>query len=165
MLRGFLSFNLVNSLFKFEYSHESIHSRNKKKLLGKSLRISYADFKEVELWSGFMPRRSEISTNLSNELISVALYEQNHFEAFSPSKEFVRWATVEVSDFSDVPHGMETLILPAGKYAVFDYKGTPDGMARFFQFILMEWLPNSIYELDHQQKNLQQRQLQHKKQL
>lgn len=72
-----------------------------------------------------MPRRSEISTNLSNELISVALYEQNHFEAFSPSKEFVRWATVEVIDFSDVPHGMETLILPAGKYAVFDYKGTP----------------------------------------
>ena len=150
MLRGFLSFNLVNSLFKFEYSHESIHSRNKKKLLGKSLRISYADFKAVELWSGF---------------ISVALYEQNHFEAFSPSKEFVRWATVEVSDFSDVPHGMETLILPAGKYAVFDYKGTPDGMAPFFQFILMEWLLNSIYELDHQQKPLLQRQLQHKKQL
>jgi len=135
----------------------TIQETNKKKLLGKSLRISYADFKAVELWSGFRPRRSEISTNLSNELISVA--------PFSPSKEFVRWATVEVSDFSDVPHGMETLILPAGKYAVFDYKGTPDGMAPFFQSILMEWLPNSIYELDHQQKSLPQRQLQHNKQL
>lgn len=127
----------------------SIQDINEKKLVGKCLRMSYVEFKAVELWSGFMPRRSEISTSLSNELISVALYEQNHFEAISPNKEFVRWATVEVSDFRDVPHGMETLILPAGKYAVFDYKGTPDGMKPFFQSILMEWLPASIYELDH----------------
>ncbi|MEZ5147954.1 MAG: GyrI-like domain-containing protein [Bacteroidales bacterium] len=42
---------------------------------------------------------------------------------FNPQKEFEKWATVEVSDFNDVPDGMDTLLILAGRCVVFHYKG------------------------------------------
>jgi AraC family transcriptional regulator len=44
---------------------------------------------------------------------------------------------------------MQTIILPAGKYAVFNYKGLASHAAPFFNYIFTEWIPNSIYELDN----------------
>jgi AraC family transcriptional regulator len=109
--------------------------------------MSYADYRIGELWSGFMPRRKEITNNINNDLISLVVYKPSHFIDFQPTNEFERWATVEVADFINVPADLETYILSGGLYAVFDYKGMSSGASAFFQYIFSEWLPNSDYRL------------------
>ena len=125
---------------------EKIHE---KKLVGKRMTLSYADYRIAELWSGFMPKRKEIKNCLSKDLISLVVYKPNHFEDFKPTNAFERWAAVEVSNFDDVPDDMETYVLPAGLYAVFHYKGSSTGSASFFQQIYTVWLPDSDYALDN----------------
>lgn len=121
---------------------------NEKKLIGKRMIMSFAHYKVGELWSSFMPRRKEIKTSLSNDLVSMTVYKPTHFLNFSPSNEFEKWATLEVSNFDDVPAGMETFILADGLYAIFHYKGvnTDDSI---YRYIYGEWIPNSDYELDN----------------
>jgi len=54
---------------------------------------------------------------------------------------------VEVSNFENVPGGMETFTLEGGKYAVFKYKGLSTDNS-IFQYIFTKWLPNSDFMLD-----------------
>jgi len=125
-----------------------IETSIEKKLVGKSMRMSYANYRIGELWGSFMPRRKEISNNLTNDLISMVIYEPTHFANFNPTNEFERWAAVEVSNFDNVPEGMEAFTLPSGLYAVFLYKGTSSGISNFYQNIFTVWIPNSAYALD-----------------
>ena len=120
---------------------------NEKKLVGKRITMSLSDNKTGELWRSFMPRRREITNNLSHDLISMAIYKPTHFADFSPTTDFEKWAAVEVTDFDHVPSDMETFTLTAGLYAVFDYKGSSTDHS-IFQYILGVWLPNSEYLLD-----------------
>lgn len=119
-----------------------------KKLVSMQLLMSLTDNKTGELWRSFMPRRREIANNLTNDLISLQVYEPAYFTDFNPAKTFLKWATAEVADFDHVPAGMDTLLLPGGLYAVFHYKG-PSNNAGFFQYIFGTWLPNSGYILDN----------------
>jgi AraC family transcriptional regulator len=112
-----------------------IETIQEKKLVGKKLTMSYANYRIGELWSSFMPRRKEITNNLSNELVSLVLYNSNHFNYFNPTNEFERWAAVEVEDFANVPAEMETFVLSSGLYAVFHYIGSSDCIASFYQNI------------------------------
>ncbi len=124
-----------------------IETSNEKKLVGMRLRMSFADYKIAELWKRFMPKRKEITNNLTTDLISLAVYKPTHFADFKPTNEFERWATVEVANFDNVPNELETFILPGGLYAVFDYKGLNTDNS-IFQYIFETWLPNSDYVLD-----------------
>lgn len=121
---------------------------DEKKLVGKRKTMSYAEYRIGELWSSFMPRRKEIINNLSSDLISLVNYSATHFDNFKPTNEFERWAAMEVANFDNVPDEMETYILSSGLYAVFNYKGISSGAPAFFQYIYIEWLPNSDYILD-----------------
>ncbi len=125
-----------------------IETTNQKKLVGKRLKMSYADYRIGELWSSFMPIRKEIKHSLGTDLVSLVVYQPTHFTNFKPSNEFDRWATVEVANFDQVPTEMETFILPAGLYAVFQYTGLASGISSFYQTIFTVWLPNSDYNLD-----------------
>jgi len=125
-----------------------IETINDKKLVGKRMTMSYANYRIGELWGSFMPRRKEITNNLSNDLISLVVYAPNHFIDFKPTNQFERWATVEVENFNNVPDELETYNLSSGLYAVFNYKGMSSGAAAFFQYIYSEWVPNSEYILD-----------------
>ena len=118
-----------------------------KKLIGMRLIMSVADNKTAELWSGFMPRRRALHNNLSDDLISMQNYSPSYFTNFTPTNDFEKWATIEVSNFDHVPKDMETYILKGGLYAVFDYKGLPTDSS-IFQYIFGSWLPNSDYDLD-----------------
>jgi AraC family transcriptional regulator len=120
---------------------------NEKKLVGKRLSMSFADYKISELWRSFSPRRKEITNSINEELISMVLYKANHFTDFKPSNEFERWAAVEVSSFDNVPNEMETFVLEGGLYAVFHYQGLNTDPT-IFQYIFGTWLPQSDYELD-----------------
>jgi AraC family transcriptional regulator len=125
-----------------------VETTNEKKLVGKKLLMSYANYRIGELWSGFMPRRKEITNSLSNDLISLVVYQPNHFDNFNPTNEFYRWATVEVADFVDVPDEMERYVLSSGLYAVFHYIGSSTGISIYYQNIFNVWLPSSEYHLD-----------------
>ena len=119
-----------------------------KKLIGQRLKMSFADYRIGKLWRSFGPKRKAIPNNLTNDLISLAVYEPTHFIDFKPTNEFERWATVEVANYSNVPPELETFDLPGGLYAVFEYKGLHSDKS-IFQYILGTWLPNSEYVLDN----------------
>ena len=125
-----------------------IEFAREKKLVGKHLTMSFADYRIGELWRAFMPRRKEINNTVSNDLISLVIYSPTHFADFKPTNEFERWATVEVENFDSVPDELETYILPSGLFAVFQYTGLSTDSAAFYQYIYLNWLPNSEYILD-----------------
>ncbi len=124
-----------------------IETLQEKKLIGISLVISLAENRTGEIWQNFMPRRKEITNNLSKDLISMAIYKSDYFTEFNPTNEFEKWAAIEVRDFESIPKGMESYILKGGLYAVFDYKGSSDNMD-IFQYIFSTWIPKSDYILD-----------------
>jgi len=124
-----------------------IEKLQEKKLIGKRLTMSLADNKTGELWRSFMPRRRDITNNLTSDMISMQVYKPRYFADFKPTNEFEKWATIEVADFDNVPTDMETFILVGGLYAIFDYKGLSTDNS-IFQFIFGNWLPNSDYDLD-----------------
>lgn len=125
-----------------------IETSNEKKLIGKRLTMSFADYKAGELWKSFMPIRKEITNNLTGDLISMAVYKLTHFSDFNPTGEFEKWATVEVANFDNVPNEMETFTLPSGLYAVFNYNGLNTDNS-IFLYIFGTWLPTSGYDLDN----------------
>ena len=121
-----------------------------KKLVGISIRMSWADNKAAELWRRFMPRKNEIKNTLGTDLYSLQIFDRMpDFLNFDPHTSFTRWAAVETTSFEDTPEGMETHVLREGLYAVFLYKGLPQNVGPTIQFIYGEWLPASQYILDH----------------
>lgn len=126
----------------------SIELISEKKLIGKRMTMSLADYQIASLWQSFMPHRKEITHALSKDLISLAVYSPTHFTQFNPGNTFEKWAAVEVANFDQVPNGMETFIVPAGRYAVFHYKGSSAESFAFFQSIFSDWLPNAGYAPD-----------------
>jgi AraC family transcriptional regulator len=118
---------------------------SEKKLIGKRLQMSLANNKTLELWQSFMPRRAEIQNPISSDLYAVQIYEPTYFKAFNPNAIFEKWATLEVTDFGNIPTAMESFTLSGGLYAVFEHKGHSTAI---FDYIFREWIPNSKYDLD-----------------
>ena len=116
------------------------------KFIGKNLSFTYSDYRAFELWSSFMPRRTEIQNSIGSELYNIQINPEN-FD-FHPNTPFVKWAAVPVANFDFVPKGMEVLEIPEGLYVVFQYKGDQSNAPSFFNAIYTEWLPASNYELD-----------------
>jgi AraC family transcriptional regulator len=123
-----------------------IKTSGDKKLIGKHSTMTFANNKTAELWRGFMPFRSHIQNAVSPDVISMQIYPEA-FD-FNPNTPFEKWASIEVSDFNNIPDGMETFVLESGTYAVFLYKGLSTDH-RIFEYIFSTWLPRSEYELDN----------------
>ena len=125
---------------------------SEKKLIGKHIKMSFANNKTFELWRSFMPRRKEIRNSLTTDLFSMQVYgESFDFKNFNPGAEFEKWAAIEVADFNTIPDGMEAYTLAGGLYAVFEYKGDASNAAETFQYIFGTWLPNSDHLLDNRE--------------
>lgn len=119
------------------------------KLIGKRLTMSLANDRTYELWHSFMPRRNEIKNNVGSDLVCMQIYNPSlEFINFNKDTELEKWAAIEVSDFSNVPQDMETYTLQGGLFVVFNFKGGAKEFSEAFQFILTNWLPNSVYEED-----------------
>lgn len=125
-----------------------IENLNEKKLVGKRLVMSFANNKTRELWQSFMPQRNEILNKIGNDMYSMQIYAPAYFSNFNPHNEFEKWATVEVTDFNNIPTGMEHFTLAKGTYAVFIHKGSSNDNGTY-QYIFHTWLPGSDYLLDH----------------
>jgi AraC family transcriptional regulator len=111
--------------------------------------MSLTENKTPSLWKSFMTERNEIKNKIGSELYSIQVYDPSYFTDFNPTREFEKWAGIEVTNFESVPPGMEILTLPAGLYAVFLYKGAASQGQATFTYIFSTWLPNSGYSLDH----------------
>ena len=125
-----------------------IENLQEKKLIGKSVKMSFADNKTGALWQSFMPRRKEIANAVGAELYSIEIYAPEFFDAFDPQKEFEKWAAIEVEDFESLPENLETLTIPNGLYAVFLHRGTAAEGVKTYRYIFETWLPNSGFSLD-----------------
>jgi AraC family transcriptional regulator len=118
-------------------------------LIGKKLIMSFANNKTRELWQSFMPKRPGIRHMSGHELYSVELYnDAGFFNNFDPTRTFEKWAAVKVNDVEALPEDMEQLIIPAGEYAVFTYRGKPSEAPGTYQYIYGKWIPSSEYNLD-----------------
>jgi AraC family transcriptional regulator len=121
-----------------------------KKLIGIRMRMSLSDNKTGQLWRIFMPRRREITNNLTHELFSMQVYDPTYdFNNFNPDATFEKWAAVEVADFNSIPGDMEPFILKGGLYAVFLHKGAAATGPVTFRYIFGSWIPNSPYMIDN----------------
>jgi AraC family transcriptional regulator len=120
---------------------------SEKKLVGKSMKMSFANNRTAELWRSFLLRKKEITNSKNNEMISMQVYDPSFFQKFNPANEFEKWATVEVADYDNIPSEMETYTLGEGLYAVFLYKGSSKDSG-IFEYIYRVWLPQSEYLLD-----------------
>jgi AraC family transcriptional regulator len=119
-----------------------------KKLIGKRITLSLFNNKTAELWKSFMPRRTEIQNSIGTDLYSMQKYDASYFKTFNPNTEFEKWAAIAVTDFNEIPEGMESIILVGGLYAVFIHKGDVKNASKTFEYIFGTWLPNSEYVLD-----------------
>lgn len=120
---------------------------DERKLLGKTMKMSYSDDKTKELWQSFMPYRNQILNRKSDELISMQVFP-NDMLLGDLYHEYEKWAVVEVNDFENIPEGMHAFCLEAGLYAVFFYKGLSSDKSVFY-YIFTDWLPKSDYKLDN----------------
>ena len=126
-----------------------IEKTEERKLAGMHLAMSLQHNRTIDLWRSFMPRKSDISNKLTNNLFSLQVYPPSYsFQNFDPAAQFVKWAAVEVADFAMLPVGIDAFVLPAGQYAVFLHKGPASEGEKTFRYIFETWLPSSGYVLD-----------------
>ena len=133
---------------RIEYAEPQIVQGPERKIVGVSQKMSLATHDVARLWGVFMPRRKEIQNTISKELLSLAIYSEDHFISFDPNRVFEKWAGVEVSAFPKRPSSMEAVVIPSGLYAVFHYKGRSTDQT-IYRYIFQQWLPKSGYELDN----------------
>jgi AraC family transcriptional regulator len=125
-----------------------IENLTEKKLIGKHIRMSFVENKTFQLWSSFMPDRKEIINSMDSNLYSIEVFSVGYFNHFDAKKTFEKWAAMEVSDFNEVPSGMDTLIIPNGLYAVFVHTGPAIEGDKIYRYIFTEWLPASEFKVD-----------------
>lgn len=129
------------------YSIQTLHP---KKLVGKHLTTTMANNRTAELWKSFMPQRKAIPNSVDPDLISMQVFPVGFsFQNFDVHAPFEKWAAIEVSNYLQIPDGMESFDLPGGLYAVFLHKGPASEGERTFRYIFREWLPQSGYALDN----------------
>lgn len=112
--------------------------------------MSLSENTTAMLWKRFGPRRKEIINTSCGGSYSIQVYDKSFIRGeFLPTTRFEKWAGVCVDHKDRVPKGMEVLIIPAGKWAVFQYQGMTTQFYKMARYIYEEWLPNSEYLLDH----------------
>jgi AraC family transcriptional regulator len=57
------------------------------------------------------PRIKEVKNRVTEDKISMQIYDASYFAHFNPENEFEKWATVEVEDFNRIPNGMKAFTL------------------------------------------------------
>jgi AraC family transcriptional regulator len=127
-----------------------IETLREKKLVGKRMKMTLGNDMTGQLWKSFMQRRREITNSVGTDLFSMQVHTTElDLEKIDLNTPFEKWATIEVTDFTKVPEGMESFVLPGGRYAVFEHKGDASTGPTIFQYIFGKWLPASGYALDN----------------
>lgn len=147
--------NIPNLHQNTKYNNEEVPSGvlvnvQEVKLAGMHTQTSFNDNKIPELWQKFMPRVKEFCTISCTDFY----YAVHPFETeldinnFDETISIKRWACVPVHNFENLPKGIETYTLQAGKYLKYIYKGRAQDIFPFVKMLYTEWLPASGYTLD-----------------
>ncbi len=113
-----------------------------RRLIGRSISMSFVENKTGQLFGSFMPMTKRLKMK-SAIIYDVRVYPPNYHLRFDPTRTFVKWVAVDaIDDPADV--GLQSIDIPAGRYAVFSEVSGPE----VFQYIFSEWLPSSGYQLD-----------------
>lgn len=96
-----------------------------------------------KLWEVFNSRYKEIK-NVSNPMLCYGICPDG------PDSEgrFHYTACAGVNSFEDVPEGMETSVVPGGKYIVYTFAGELKDLDGFYNSVFSKWLPASGYQID-----------------
>lgn len=128
---------------------ERIENLSEKKLIGCQLIMSLSENRTPELWRQFMPMRNKINSSIDSILYSIDVYDNpDYFHKFDFNNKFTRWAAIEVTDFDEIPTGLEVITIPQGLYVVFLHKGNINAGFKLYNYIFTEWFPNSKYNID-----------------
>jgi len=120
-----------------------------KKLVGAKIINSISDDKTGILWQSFMPKRHEIKNRTHSGYFSIQIYPNLiDLSSFTEETEYEKWAAVEVTEYGELPEGLETFDLPGGKYAIFIHHGLAKEFPKTWRYIYESWLPGSDYHLD-----------------
>jgi predicted transcriptional regulator YdeE/DNA-binding transcriptional MerR regulator len=65
----------------------------------------------------------------------------------APNGEFEYVASFQVDSITDIPEGMVSRQVPAGKYAVFTHEGSLEKLCDTYHYIYQVWLPQSGYQI------------------
>jgi len=97
----------------------------------------------------FMPRLKEVKDRVDNNTLSLQNHDDFDYHNLPPTRTFEKWIGVEVTNFNNVPDGMETLTINSGNYLVIDFKGSIQEFIKNWHYLHSQWLPNSDNELDN----------------
>lgn len=96
------------------------------------------------LWSRLHGAKHRIPDRIHSEFVTGVNLYSGDFPRTSGSPSFDYYAAVEVAKIAQVDPKMSSLTLPAGRYAVFSYRGrSQDSLAPVMVYIYKEWLPQS----------------------
>ncbi len=94
-----------------------------------------------QLWCDIMPRYQEIKAN--SEEVCYGVCEMIDCKTM----EFTYLASRPVDNFDNIPNGMVSKTVPAGKYAVFTHKGKLDILKATYEYIYGEWIKSGAQKL------------------
>lgn len=118
-------------------------------LRGHFMQTNFQENRTAALWQKF---RRELATSPeaeTSEFFSVEIYSgPEYFRAFDPGRNFVKWAAVREKQAGRQAEEFDALTIPAGQYAVFEFRGPATAAPEFYGHIYGEWLPSSPYQLD-----------------
>lgn len=118
------------------------------RLIGVKKEMSMLDNMTGEIARTFM--QGYIAAKGSKPVPSYAVdyYPDNYFQDFDPSRPFEKAIAATADLFTQLLEGFTELSVPAGKYAVFNYKGKPSEAKIFFQELYTQYLPSVGLGLD-----------------
>lgn len=94
----------------------------------------------ADLWSVFMPHIGEFKRADPDVTYGVC-----EMVPGLPPGSFRYVAGAEVVRVEDVPVDMTLILVPAGKYAVFEHRGALENLQKTYRYINQVWLPGSGY--------------------
>lgn len=95
------------------------------------------------LWQRFLAVAKDIPHRAGGDMFGV-MYARPQNERSHPD-ELQYIAAVPVSKTTDVPSGMVSRVIPAGRFAVFTHRGPIHQIGECVREIYREWLPNSAW--------------------
>jgi len=96
------------------------------------------------LWEAFNKSYKDIK-QISNSRLCYGICDGE----MDSEGRFYYIACAEVNSFSEVPEGMETKVVPEGKYLVYTYRGAIKDLGEFFNDIFAKFIPASGHGLDN----------------
>lgn len=127
-----------------------IRTTGERRVVGIRGRSTLADNRLPDLWRSFQPRIPEIPRkkfpwNAFGICEVDPGFDLNLFSEETESSELVG---VEVETFGKLPSGMDTKVIPPGKFAVFTHTGSIAKLGITYDYIWGTWVPCSGVEVD-----------------